>query len=237
MEKALSERLELPLVMLITFSGGLQDAYSYFYRGGVFANAQTGNIVLLCANLVNGNFSGTIKYLVPLLFFILGVIVAKTLYFLFRQYKSASWKQVVLLLETATLVGACFISQEMNLYANALVSFSCAMQVLTFNKVLGNEFASTMCIGNMVKMSSSFVSAIVSKDKQTWKSVGVYLLIIVIFGIGAGLGYLIQNSLNRYAILISAALTLISSLLLLIGRMEERKKEISKEGMKYEENE
>ena len=33
----------------IILSGGLQDAYTYCCRGKVFANAQTGNIVLLAA--------------------------------------------------------------------------------------------------------------------------------------------------------------------------------------------
>ena len=32
---------------LLSVSGGLQDAYTYIARGQVFANAQTGNIVLL----------------------------------------------------------------------------------------------------------------------------------------------------------------------------------------------
>ena len=31
----------------LSISGGLQDAYTYMCRGKVFANAQTGNIVLL----------------------------------------------------------------------------------------------------------------------------------------------------------------------------------------------
>ena len=31
----------------LSVSGGLQDAYTYISRGKVFANAQTGNIVLL----------------------------------------------------------------------------------------------------------------------------------------------------------------------------------------------
>ena len=31
----------------LSISGGLQDAYTYLARGYVFANAQTGNIVLL----------------------------------------------------------------------------------------------------------------------------------------------------------------------------------------------
>ena len=31
--------------ILLTFSGGYMDAYTYLFRGGVFANAQTGNPV------------------------------------------------------------------------------------------------------------------------------------------------------------------------------------------------
>ena len=38
----------------IILSGGLQDAYTYLCRGKVFANAQTGNIVLLSAYLFEG---------------------------------------------------------------------------------------------------------------------------------------------------------------------------------------
>ena len=34
------------LSALLSFSGGLQDAYTYNVRDGVFANAQTGNVVL-----------------------------------------------------------------------------------------------------------------------------------------------------------------------------------------------
>lgn len=35
----------------LSLSGGLQDAYTYISRGKVFANAQTGNIVLLSQHL------------------------------------------------------------------------------------------------------------------------------------------------------------------------------------------
>ena len=32
--------------LFLSVSGGLQDVYTYLFRGKVFANAQTGNIVL-----------------------------------------------------------------------------------------------------------------------------------------------------------------------------------------------
>ena len=41
--------------VFLSLSGGLQDAYTYLFRGKVFANAQTGNIVLLSSNLMDGS--------------------------------------------------------------------------------------------------------------------------------------------------------------------------------------
>ena len=42
--------------VFLSLSGGLQDAYTYLFRGKVFANAQTGNIVLHSATLMDGNW-------------------------------------------------------------------------------------------------------------------------------------------------------------------------------------
>ena len=59
----------------LSISGGLQDAYTYIYRGEVFANAQTGNIVLLSQSLVERKWSTVIHYLIPLGFFAMGIVV------------------------------------------------------------------------------------------------------------------------------------------------------------------
>ena len=60
----------------LTVSSGLKDAYTYCCRGEVFANAQTGNIVLLGANLFSGRFGAALHYLLPILAFALGIFVA-----------------------------------------------------------------------------------------------------------------------------------------------------------------
>ncbi len=198
------------MLVFIIISGGLQDAYSYFCRDGVFANAQTGNIVFLSVNLVRGDRAGVVKYLVPVGFFALGAVLAKTLFFLLDK-KKMFWKQIVLLCETIVLFAVGFIPQSMNLYANALVSFACAMQVLSFDQIYGNDFASTMCIGNMVRMSGSLVTAIARKDKAALKRFLLYLAVVVIFAAGAGAGYLMQKVTGNYAIMFSALLTFIAS--------------------------
>lgn len=198
------------MLVFIILSGGLQDAYSYFCRDGVFANAQTGNIVFLGVNIVNGDGAGVLKYLVPVAFFALGAILAKTLFFVFDK-KRVFWKQTVLLVETVALFVVGFMPQSLNLYANALVSFACAMQVLSFDQIYGNDFASTMCIGNIVRMSGSLVTAVAKKDKAAFKRFGLYFAVVLIFAIGAGAGYLLQKAFGNYAIMFSAALTFIAS--------------------------
>lgn len=213
----------LGMLIFIIISGGLQDAYSYFCRDGVFANAQTGNVVFLSVNIVNGDVYGVLKYLVPILSFSLGAILAKVLFFAMDKRKTF-WKQMVLLIEAVALFSVGFMPQSMNLYANALVSFACAMQVLAFDQIYGNDFASTMCIGNIVRMSGSLVTAIAKKDKTAAKRCGLYFIVVVIFAIGAGAGYLLQKLVGNYAIMFSALLTFIASFAF-IGK-ENRQSEI-----------
>ncbi len=205
----------MKMLVFIILSGGLQDAYSYFCRGGVFANAQTGNIVFLSVNIVEGNVRGILKYLVPITFFALGAILAKTLFFAFRN-KKTHWKQVVLLSEAFALFLVGFMPNGeddvyWNLVANAIVSFACAMQVLAFDRIYGNDFSSTMCIGNMVRMSGALVTAVAQKDKEAFKRFGLYLSVVVIFAVGAGAGYLLEKKLDNYAIMFSSLLTFMAS--------------------------
>ena len=57
----MSEAFQLGAVLAVV--GGFLDAYSYLFRGGVFANAQTGNIVLLGISLQKGKWQGGVHYL------------------------------------------------------------------------------------------------------------------------------------------------------------------------------
>ena len=45
----------LQIMFILTLIGGFLDSYSYVTRGGVFAFAQTGNLVLLSINICYGN--------------------------------------------------------------------------------------------------------------------------------------------------------------------------------------
>jgi uncharacterized membrane protein YoaK (UPF0700 family) len=56
--------------------GGFLEAYTYVTRDGVFANAQTGNIARMGLNLAQGNVLLTLRYLIPVIAFMVGVTVS-----------------------------------------------------------------------------------------------------------------------------------------------------------------
>ena len=71
--------------IFLALSGGFQDAYTYNCRNGVFANAQTGNIVLMSQYFMRGNWQKGISYLLPVLSFAVGVCIAENVQNRFRN--------------------------------------------------------------------------------------------------------------------------------------------------------
>lgn len=169
----------------LALSGGLQDAYSYCLRGQVFANAQTGNIVLLSQRLFEGDWAGALRYLLPLCAFAFGIYAAENIRY--RPHR-LHWRQTVLAFEIVILALVGLMPQSMDALANAAVSFACAMQVQAFRKVEGFAYASTMCIGNL----RAGMEAVASYRRTGQGPYAVkarhYFTVIFLFGLGAALG-------------------------------------------------
>ena len=202
--------------VFLSLSGGLQDAYTYLFRGKVFANAQTGNIVLLSANIMDGRWDKVLHYLVPLCAFALGVLVAEKMREHFQAMQRLHWRQLVVLGEVLLLFLVGFLPQEQNLLANAIVSFSCAMQVQAFRKVNGNAFASTMCIGDLRSGVEALCVWSRTRDPKAKDRMLRYFGIILLFALGSGIGSKSCVWLGGRAIWISCGLLLVSFALMFI---------------------
>ncbi len=207
------------VMMALTISGGLQDAYSYFVRGHVFANAQTGNVVLMAQHFFTGSITDGLRYLFPILAFALGVMASEQLRAKLQLEGTFHWRHVVVGIEMVLLVivGLLPVSEAMNPIANALTSFACAMQVQAFRKVNGYAYASTMCIGNLRSGMEAFSAFLRTREKKLLKQAGQYFLVIFLFFIGAGIGGAVSMCLGQqqYIILIACGLLLISFLMML----------------------
>ena len=221
---------------ILSISGGLQDAYTYMYRGKVFANAQTGNIVLLAQNLVDRNWSVALRYFSPLLFFALGVAAAECIHMRYQKAQRIHWRQLVLAIEILLLFAVGFFPNEMDLLANAMVSFACAMQVQAFRKVNGYAFASTMCIGNLRSGMESLCAYGKTKDKKILRKSGNYFGIIFLFAVGAALGGHMIGYIGARTIWISCIILLISFLCMFIKEEKKEQPEIVQEEREIREN-
>ena len=204
----------------LSVSGGLQDAYTYIFRGKVFANAQTGNIVLLGQNLVDRNWRMCVHYAVPLLFFALGIAAAECIKQKFQNMQQFHWRQIVVLCEIFLLLIVGFLPIKLNLLANAMVSFSCAMQVQAFRKVNGYAFASTMCIGNMRSGTEALCVYFHTHDREVPCKALTYFGVIGLFAIGAGLGALLSAHMAERGIWVSCVLLAVSFFIMFIREEE-----------------
>ena len=211
--------------VFVTLSGGFQDAYTYISRGQVFANAQTGNIVLLSAALLRGDWAVCLKYLIPILSFVLGTMAAEFIHIRFRNFRQLHWRQLVLVVEILLLFWVGFLPNTLDLAANALVSFACAMQVQAFRKVHGYPFASTMCIGNMRSGMESLVVYFHLHDRKILYKALHYFGVILLFAIGAGVGAHCVAVFGNKTIWFSCALLLVSLCFMFIQDEKEALKE------------
>ncbi len=207
-----SERFRIGALLAV--AGGLLDAYSYLTRGGVFANAQTGNIVLLGVRAVEGNWNGVLHYLLPVLAFAAGVIVAECIKARLREVRVVHWRQVTVCMEIVLLALVAFLPQQFNALANIVVSFVCAVQVESFRKVRGNTFATTMCTGNLRSGTERLYQYFRTGQKDHLMRAAQYFGIILFFIAGAALGAWCSGVLNLYTAAVACIPLLIALLLM-----------------------
>lgn len=188
---------------LLAVSGGFLDAYTYLCRGGVFANAETGNIVLLGIRLARREWGAALTYLVPILAFALGVLAAEAVKSrLLQKAGRLHWRHFTLGVEMAVLILASFVPLgRADGAVNALVAFVCAMQVEAFRKVRGHAFASTMCTGNLRSGTEALYGGALRRDGALVEKGVCYYGVIGCFIAGAAIGAVLSDLFPQRAVL------------------------------------
>ena len=131
--------------------------------------------------------------------------------------------------EVLLLFAVGFLPQSQNLLANAIVSFSCAMQVQAFRKVNGYAFASTMCIGDLRSGVEAFCIWRKTHEPRAKDRMVRYFGIIFLFALGAGLGSKSAAQLGGRAIWLSCCFLLVSFTLMFIREELEENPVIEKD--------
>ena len=218
----MSETFRLGAVLAL--AGGFLDAYTYLVRGKVFANAETGNMVLLGVNLLNGQWEKALGYVAPILAFAIGVVVAEAIKKRVQE-RSLHWRQISLLAEMVILLVVCFLPQGMNNAANVAVAFVCAVQVESFRKVHGNAFATTMCTGNLRSGTERLWQFLQSGKRESLTQAGRYYGIIFFFIVGEALGSFTSGILAERAVFVPCLL-LFAAFLMMFWNDEKQGQEL-----------
>jgi uncharacterized membrane protein YoaK (UPF0700 family) len=225
MQRAKQTSESIELAVLLALSGGMMDAYSYLARGNVFANAQTGNMLLFGVNLADGNWDRCAHYALPVVFFALGIALAHLLKLHVRPGR-LHWRQFALLVEIAFLCVVSTMPSELDLLANSLTSFACGIQVQAFRKLHGRAFATTMCIGNLRSGTQALVSYTHTRERDQLEGALLYYGVIVCFVVGAVIGAQLIEPLGLRAILMSPVILAVACAVMLVDR-EKRQNAVS----------
>ena len=217
MRHAKQESESIELAVLLALAGGLMDCYSHLVRDHVFANAQTGNMLLFGVNLASGDWAQCIHYAVPVVCFALGIALCHGIKLVARE-EHLHWRQLALAIEVLVLVGVSFVPEGHSLRANGLTSFACGIQVQAFRKFHGRALATTMCIGNLRSGTQSMVSFVHSRDGGQLRGGLLSYFVIVCFVLGAVLGNWCIPALGTRMILVGAGLLAVCFFVMFIDR-------------------
>lgn len=216
----LSPRQEEIRFALLAVGGGVAGAYGSVYCGHVFANALTGNLVSLAAELYAGQWAGVLARLGGVGLFLLGVALSVLLPVRMAGGDPGVWQRRCLLVEAG-----CFALQALLPYraltalSPALylwpVFFASGLQYNTFTALHGVPISTLFCTNNLRQLTLHGLVARrqaragqrAEADRETRIALS-YLAVTGLFCLGLLLGVALIAPLGPRLMWLNAALLL-----------------------------
>ena len=149
----------------------------------------------MSAALFRGDWEAVVKYLVPVLSFLLGIAVAELVHVHYRKQEKIHWRQIVLIEEILLLFIVGFIPVTLDPLANALVSFVCMESLVAYFR---------------------------SRDHETLVKSLTYFGVIGVFAAGAGIGSVLSQTIGHGIIWVCCGLLSVSFFLMFIHEKQEQ---------------
>jgi len=193
---------------LISLSGGFLDAFTYVGHGQVFANAMTGNIVLLGAYGASGEWRRAFIHIPPILAFLVGVFLAHALRHYGARGDSRRAALLSLTIEMLTLGALAFVPPHgPDLWLVLAISLVAALQNSSFTRLCAWSYNSVMTTGNLRRFAENlFEGLLPRRDSEALLQVRVFGAICLSFLAGACLGGLAAPRLENLALLLPVAM-------------------------------
>lgn len=215
--KVTSESLRLGILLAIV--GGFLDAYTFISRGGVFANAETGNIVLVALGITNGNYKSALMAAISILAFVVGVLVTERIREVsIRKYEgSEKAEKIILIIEAIVLFIVGFIPNTIpHIFVTSTIAFVSSVQISSFRRLVDSPYSTTMCTGNLRIAAQAAYLSITKSNKEASARAIRYIVIILSFLGGASLGGALTLYIGVKSIWLCSLILLISKTIFIV---------------------
>lgn len=193
------------IAVILTFIGGLIDAYTFIQRGGVLAAGQTGNIIFLSVDIANHNLPGVFTKISTIIGFSLGVATVPLLHkkLSFSHY----WRLTTLLpgILVCAIVG-CLPLTIPNIFIVPVLAYSMAVQNVAFSEIEGHGYNNVFSTGNLKKAVLALSQSLINRNKLESKTAIIYFELVLGFACGAMVSAILQKFFHVQTIWFAALL-------------------------------
>ncbi|MGB8503180.1 YoaK family protein [Mycobacterium sp.] len=211
----------LRFAMLLTAANGFLDAYTFITRDGVFANVQTGNVILFAIDLSGGHWRNTLAHLWPILAFLVGVLLSAHIQSGRAEKLVSHPLRWTMAFQAVAFAIVGFVPTTVpNSFVTVPISFLAAMQFTLFRNIGDLTYIAVATTGNLMRFVEAAYSVLVDKDDAARLAFRVYGLLIATFSGGAVIGALASLCWGVRAAWIPAALLAVTLVFFIV---DERK--------------
>jgi uncharacterized membrane protein YoaK (UPF0700 family) len=211
----------LRFAVLLTAANGFLDAYTYMTRGGVFANVQTGNVILFAIDLSRRHWGTTLAHLWPIFAFLVGVLLS-------AHIKSGRVEKIVshplrwtMGIQAVAFAVVGFVPTTVpNNLVTIPISFLAAMQFTLFRNIGDLTYIAVATTGNLMRCMEAGYSLLVDKDDSARLAFRIYTTLIATFASGAVLGAFASLYWGLRAVWLPAAFLAVTLVLFIIDERE-----------------
>jgi uncharacterized membrane protein YoaK (UPF0700 family) len=203
--------------LLLTVTNGFMDAHTFYVRGGVFANVQTGNVIFFAIDLSERKLSAALAHVWPILAFIVGVGLAS-------HIKSGRVGRVVthplrwtMAVQVVVLAGIGFVPVTVaHSYVTVPIAFLAAVQMGLFRNVGDLAYLPVATTGNLMRFVESGYDGFIEKHAASRRAWRVYGTLIIGFVGGAAIGAFASRAWGAHAIWLAASILAVTLVLFIV---------------------
>ena len=149
---------------------GFWGAYTYLLRGGIFCNAQTGNVVLMGLALGSAQWGKALYYLVPISAYILGAFVSELLPNPLKHRLKVRWDTILIFIEMLAVLALGFVPDSAPVQiSQVVINFIASMQYNTFRQAQDIPMATTFCTNHVRQVGVGLVHALHHPEEPRWR--------------------------------------------------------------------